>query len=103
MDTLLQESIKSGEALLAKAKKATTVEEGDRISVDFRKILKDLSQVQRDIGSLRNESNKIIGLLRQASPKGAPVEGSTREINDKKYIFTSGKYYLIADTDTSGK
>jgi hypothetical protein len=96
-------AIKSAEALKAQALKATTVEEGVLISVKFKKILKDLSETTQNVGSLRTETNKIIGLLRQASPKGAPLEGSTREINGKSFVFISGKYYLVSDNDVSSK
>lgn len=56
------------------------------------RILKDLSDLQRDLGVIRKAAGSHVQNLRQANPKGKPVEGTIRTVKGNTYIFLGGSW-----------
>jgi prefoldin subunit 5 len=99
-------TIKSlSEALQAECKslrdrilKATNPEDAQTLVRQLDNFLKEIAQLQQDIGTIRRESGQHIQRLRQAKPKGRPAENEVRLIQGRNCVFVSGKWYPLEDT-----
>jgi hypothetical protein len=92
----------------ARRVKASCLQETDankaQLSIkQIDKILKDLADLQKAVGEVRNECGAHVQNLRQAKPKGKPAEGEVRMASDgTKLIFSKGRFYPISE-DASPK
>jgi hypothetical protein len=59
--------------------------------------LKLIAELQVNAGALRKEAGKHIASLRQAHPKGKPVEGDVKVLaNGSTTAFLGGKWVLLS-------
>lgn len=61
-------------------------------------VLKNLSECQKRVGQRRKEAGQHLSQLRQANPKGKPVEGEIRKFPDgRQLIFIGGTWSPYSD------
>jgi hypothetical protein len=80
------------DALFAKMKTTTSVEESQKLVSSAREILKSISNDQKYVGEIRTKMVAHTVSLRKEKPKGKPVEGTERQIGDRYYIYIDGSW-----------
>lgn len=83
--------------LLEECKSAATLQEAQQHLTALNLLLKEVSELQSEVGLIRKAAREIVGNKRKTSPVGRPAEGSMHSINGKQMVFIANRFYEVAD------
>lgn len=95
--------IRRANKLLEDCRTAKTIAEAQQHLTALNLLLKEVSELQSEVGRIRKAARELVGKQRKSSPVGRPEEGSTRTINGKQMIFLNGRFYEVEFASESTK